>query len=443
MRNTFQALQGFINRPVFPLLLINFIGALGYSIILPFLVYLVLDFGGNEILYGLMAATYPLFQMFGAPMLGSWSDRIGRKKVLMISQAGTLLSWLVFLMAFLVPVQTIFSISTAAYGLISITIPLFILMGARALDGLTGGNISVANAYLSDISTDEDRKQNFGQMSAAMNLGFILGPVIAGFLSSFESGKLFTVILAAVVSIIGLLTIYFFLPETKINPEVETCPEEKLKKVLVSEHKECYPVEGADEHSFRSVLRQDRAPLMLVLYFLIFLAFNVFYATFPVYASSTLSWSPQTLGTFFTVLSTSMILMQGPGLARLSKRFDELQLYWAGTLVMTLTFFVFTLPWTATIYLGAMLYGIGNGMMWPSYMAMLSRIGSPSKQGRLQGLANSMGSLASIIGLLTGGLLLSFMGSSVYFLPAGVLILILIISFRMPDQTTPNLATQS
>ncbi|MEO1438087.1 MAG: MFS transporter [Bacteroidota bacterium] len=441
LASTSSALQQFIQRPVFPLLLVNFIGALGYSIILPFLVYLVLDFGGNEILYGLMAATYPLFQMFGAPMLGSWSDRIGRKKVLMISQAGTLLSWLIFIVAFLVPVETVFSFSTAAYGLISITIPLFILMSARALDGLTGGNISVANAYLSDISTDKDRKQNFGQMSAAMNLGFILGPVIAGFLSSFEAGKLLTVILAAIISVIGLLTIYFFLPETKMNPDVETCPEEKLKKVLVAEHKECYPLEGAEDHTYRSVLQQDRAPLMLLLYFLIFLAFNVFYATFPVYASVTLTWSPQTLGTFFTVLSTTMILMQGPGLARLSKQFNEQQLYWAGTLVMVLTFFLLTLPGIVTIYLAAICYGLGNGMMWPSYMAMLSKIGSPSKQGRLQGLANSMGSLASIIGLLTGGFLLSFLGASVYFFPAGILLLILFISFRLPSAPSPKLAT--
>jgi len=86
-----------------PLLSVNFIGALGYSIILPFLVYLVKDFGGNEVIYGLMGAVYPAFQLIGGPILGKWSDKVGRKKVLLISQIGTFVSWLVFIIAFFVP----------------------------------------------------------------------------------------------------------------------------------------------------------------------------------------------------------------------------------------------------------------------------------------------------------------------------------------------------
>ena len=90
---------------ILPLLSVNFIGALGYSIILPFLVYLVKDFGGNEVIYGLMGAVYPAFQLVGGPILGKWSDRVGRKKVLLISQIGTFVSWLVFIIAFFVTYQ--------------------------------------------------------------------------------------------------------------------------------------------------------------------------------------------------------------------------------------------------------------------------------------------------------------------------------------------------
>ncbi|MEM9025095.1 MAG: MFS transporter, partial [Bacteroidota bacterium] len=88
---------------IFPILLVNFIGTLGFSLVLPFLVVLVLRFGGNELIYGFLGATYSLFQLIGAPVLGGWSDRQGRRKILLLSQAGTFLAWVVFLVALMVP----------------------------------------------------------------------------------------------------------------------------------------------------------------------------------------------------------------------------------------------------------------------------------------------------------------------------------------------------
>ncbi|MCZ6595237.1 MAG: MFS transporter, partial [Bacteroidetes bacterium] len=88
---------------LFPILLVNFIGTLGYSIILPFLIILVIRFGGDELMYGIMGATYSFFQLIGAPILGNWSDRYGRKKILLLSQAGTFLAWVLFIVALLIP----------------------------------------------------------------------------------------------------------------------------------------------------------------------------------------------------------------------------------------------------------------------------------------------------------------------------------------------------
>src|SRR5215217_9397452 len=130
--------------PLYPLLLINFIGTLGFSIVLPFLVFLVIDFGGNAIVYGILAAMYPAFQLIGAPILGRWSDIYGRKKVLLISHGGTLVGWIIFLFAFFLPDENLFSINSLLVGTFVITLPLVILFIARALDGITGGNVSVA-----------------------------------------------------------------------------------------------------------------------------------------------------------------------------------------------------------------------------------------------------------------------------------------------------------
>lgn len=133
---------------LFPILLTNFIGTLGFSIVLPFLVFLVKDFGGNAIvfgiLFGILSATYPAFQLIGAPILGRWSDFYGRKKVLLLSNGGTVIGWIFFLLALFMPVEKLFSFDSALIGTFVITLPLLILFLARAIDGITGGNISVA-----------------------------------------------------------------------------------------------------------------------------------------------------------------------------------------------------------------------------------------------------------------------------------------------------------
>ena len=117
--------------PLYPLLLINFIGTLGFSIVLPFLVFLVIDFGGNAIIYGILAAVYPAFQLIGAPILGRWSDIYGRKKVLLVSNGGTLIGWIFFLFALFLPVENLFSIDSSLFGTFAITLPLLVLFFAR------------------------------------------------------------------------------------------------------------------------------------------------------------------------------------------------------------------------------------------------------------------------------------------------------------------------
>jgi MFS family permease len=412
---------GFLRSPIFPLLLVNFIGALGYGIILPFLAFLVIDFGGNEVIYGLIASSYPLFQMFGAPLLGSWSDRVGRKRVLLVSQAGTLLSWIIFLLAFIPKANPLLHIQSSTFGEFNLTWPLIIVLLARAMDGLTGGNISVANAYLSDISTEAERKKRFGQMSSSMSLGFILGPAIAGLLASISNGNLLTIIVTAFISLLGLIAIQFLLPEVKPKTEVYKPDQSKIKKTLGVECKECVKTQE-EKSAWMQVVLQPKAPFMIALFFLIFLAFNLFYSTFSVHTVSNLNWTPRRLGFFFTVLSGVMIIGQGPMLSYLSKKYSDLLLFCVGSVAMAATFVCMTSNRIEVLYFAAVLFGLGNGIMWPSYLAMLSKVGSPQKQGSLQGLANSSGSLASIIGLSVGGVLLSLIQADIYLISALLLI---------------------
>ena len=137
---------------IFPLLLVNFISTLGFSIVIPFLIFLVSKFGGNALVYGILGAVYPAFQLIGAPLLGKWSDFYGRKKILLLSGLGTFIGWIIFFISFFLPQKSVLDFNILFIGQILITLPVFILFIARAVDGLTGGNISVANAYLADIT---------------------------------------------------------------------------------------------------------------------------------------------------------------------------------------------------------------------------------------------------------------------------------------------------
>lgn len=418
------------NRRLFPLLLINFIGALGYSVILPFLVYLIKDFGGNAVIYGIIGAVYPLFQFIGAPLLGSWSDRVGRKRVLLVSQAGTFISWVIFIIAFAVPITNVGSIATEQYGIIALTLPIIILIVARAFDGLTGGNISVANAYLSDITEGKERDAGFGKMAATMNLGFIIGPVISGVLSSLPNGKLLTVLLSAFISLAGIFIIQFMLPNVDTKDTADSEPS-LLKRLFNREQRECRDYKKVRKAG-GNIFKIPHVPFFIILYFGIFLAFNFFYAAFPIYAADMLEWSPSQLGVFFTVLSGVMIFVQGWMLPRLSEKIRDIWLFIAGNILLVACFSLLTVKQGIFIYSSAVLFGLGNGIMWPSFLGMLSRIGTKQQQAAIQGFAGGAGSLASIIGMLSGGFIYSHMHGQIFFLAAGGLLIIAIAGLALP-----------
>jgi DHA1 family tetracycline resistance protein-like MFS transporter len=415
-----------------PLLGVNFIGTLGFSIILPFLVYLVADLGGNALIYGMVGATYSAFQLFGAPVLGSWSDRVGRKKVLLVSQLGTLVSWGIFTVALLIPVRAIVHAETSFLGNFTLTVPLLLIFLARAFDGLTGGNVSVANAYLADITDERDRSRNFGRMSIAANLGFILGPALAGILSVTLLAELLPVLLALGISFVGVLLIVLLLPESR------PCPPGTLRKpsgsharrVLGQEHKDCTP-EAADKPRLREILKLEKIPLFLLLYFILFLGFNIFYTAFPLHALRRLEWPVTSMGVFFSLLSLAMIVFQGPVLTALSRRFSETFLLLAGTLILAINFFMLMISTTALTFLAALFFAAGNGLMWPSFLSLLSKQAGDRFQGAVQGVAGSAGSLASIIGLVLGGLLYEVLGAATFLVSGSLIVLVFVLALRL------------
>lgn len=421
---------GTVKLSLLPVLSVNFVGTLGFSIVVPFLVFLVTKWGGNALVYGLIGATYSAFQLIGAPILGRWSDRYGRKKILLLSQAGTLVSWLVFLTAFFVPVRVISAIDSTTLGQFTLTLPLILLFLARAADGITGGNVSVANAYLADITDEEDRSRNFGRMALSGNLGFVLGPALAGLLGATIYGEILPVVAAVAISILATLIIVFGLKES--DPCILTrSPEPRsLRKVFGQEHKDCIRIRTPETVTLRTVLRIAGIPRLFVVYFLVMLGFSFFYIGFPVHAVKELQWTVTDTGAFFAYLSLLMVVVQGPILARASKRLSDSTLVFSGTLILTLGFI--GLFWTSNvvIYVAATLMALGNGLMWPSVMAMLSNAAGDEHQGAVQGTGGSIGAIASIVGLIAGGLLYNWLGAWLFVLAAIVVLPVSIVTPR-------------
>jgi MFS family permease len=391
-----------------------------------------MKFGGDAVIYSLLAATYPAFQLIGSPLLGRWSDIYGRRKVLLLSNAGTAIGWILFIMALVLPNVSVFNINLEYFGTFVVAVPLLFIFLARAIDGVTGGNISVANAYLSDISTDKNRSNNFGKMAISSNLGFILGPALAGILGGTFYGSLLPVLAALILSIVTLVVIGFLLQESKSKSNPIMIPEEgTIRKVFAQECKDCYPQDSAVKSKFGDVFKLEHISYLLVLYFLIFLGFNVYYASFPTHAANVLHWSVTQLGIFYAILSGIMVFIQGPVLRKALKKFSEEKLVIIGSLILGTNFVLFFSESIISVYTAVVLFSIGNGLMWPSFMSILSKRAGTVLQGAVQGVAGSFGGVASIIGLIAGGVLYNLTGEATFLVSAVIIFSVFVMSFRL------------
>ena len=401
-----------------PILVVHFCGTLGFSIALPFLVFLVTDFGGAPWTYGLVGATYSAAQLVGAPILGRWSDRTGRRPVLLLSQGGTLLAWLIFLGALQLERHVLGEVAGA-----TVTVPLLLVFLARLLDGLTGGNISVANAYVADLTRDdkEARSVAFGRMGMATSLGFTLGPALAGLLGGLGDGYSAPVMAAALVSAVGVA-----LCATLKEPGGR-CPEgppqqRTLNRVLGQQQRRC---DRQPTRLDRSVLRQPTVLLLLSATFVLFLGFNLYYASWPIHTTQSIGWSSVELGAFFSLMSIAMVVMQGPVLQWATKRFAPRTVFGVGLTGLVVAFLCFPIEMSFAAYAGGLLFAFGNGLAWATFQARTSNAVPDSEQGIVQGASASAGALASIVGLILGGMLYPVFGKGVFLLCTAHFVLVL------------------
>ena len=181
----------------------------------------------------------------------------------------------------------------------------------------------------------------------------------------------------------------------------------------------------------RQVLRIPCVSRLLTTHFLVMLAFHFFYASFPMHAARGLGWPSRKVGIFLAVLSLMMVLVQGPVLSWASRRFREGPLVLFGLMVLAASFWLFGASRYAVLLLAAAGMALGNGLMWPSLLALISKAAGAKDQGVVQGYASSGGALASIFGLVLGGVLFELIGTHVFVLASGIFVAAALVSLSL------------
>ncbi|MBA3471375.1 MAG: MFS transporter [Herpetosiphonaceae bacterium] len=382
--------------PLLAIFLVAFVGMLSYGIIIPITPFYAQSFGASDFTIGLLIGSYALMQFIFAPILGRLSDRFGRRPLLLVSLAGTVGSLILF-------------------GFANSLVLLFV---GRILDGITGGNISIAQAYVSDVTTPENRARGMGMIGAALGLGFIVGPAIGGFLSRNGNYQL-PIFVAAGIATLSFVLTAFLLPEPPRTTE--------------------YARQARTFDIFRLVraFAHPRIGRLLQVTLLVALAFTAFETTFALFAARRLGYGSMSTGYALAYIGIVVALVQGGLIRRLAKKFGEGLLIVAGALLLGLSLLLLGfIQTTLELVLVGMLLAAGEGVLTPSLSSLVSRRSLPSEQGEHLGLYQSMGSFARIIAPLSATWLLQRAGLAVPYMIGGGLVLlasVLAVQFIRPE----------
>lgn len=361
-------------KRLFSILLVVFIDLLGFSLILPLLPYYAETFGASEFVTGLLIAVYALMQLIGAPLLGRLSDRYGRRPILLISVFGTFIGFLLF----------------------GFATTLWMLFAARILDGLTGGNLSVAQAYISDVTDAKNRAKGLGLIGAAFGVGFIIGPATGGVLSQY--GYNVPAFVAAGLALINFILIYAWLPESLTKEKMEQIDAQKQPSVTLE--------------ALVTALKRPFTGSLLITRFFFSLAFAIFQTIFSLYALAKFNLSARDTGFVLTYVGVLSVFVQGFLVGRLTNRFREDHLITFAVALMAVSLLGWALApsvlWLLVVLTPTSLSG---GILNTLLSSTLTKAVKPQEIGGILGLATSIESSTRIIAPILGGALLERVGT--------------------------------
>jgi predicted MFS family arabinose efflux permease len=360
------------------------------TILIPIIYLYGKQFGLNDFQTSLLFSIYSIAQFFATPVIGKLSDRFGRKPLLIISLAGTLIA------------NTIAGTATTAT----------LLFLARFLDGITGGNASVAQAVISDVTDQKNRAQAFGIYGAAMGLGFILGPAISLLAQQISLGTAFLV--SAAVAMIAVLMTIFLLPETlkTKSPKATNIFDLGLENLIKG-------------------LAMPGIGILLLINFCTGLTFTMFTYAFQPYFIKVLDQNSRSLTLLFLIFGTLGVIMQTWGVSVLSRKFNVVKILFLGLCIRSLSFLLMPI-WPNINYfiIVSILFALFNALVQPMISTLISLNAQPQDQGTALGLNASYLSISNGIGPVIAGMIVQQSKPITYSYPlylAGVLTFLVLV----------------
>jgi multidrug resistance protein len=364
-----------------------FIDLLGFGIIIPLLPFYAESFGANALTIGLLGTSFSLMQFLFSPIWGRWSDRIGRKPIIMVGLMGSCVSYLTLALA----------------------TSLTLLFVARIIGGIAGANIPAAQAYIADVTTPANRAKGMGMIGAAFGLGFIFGPAIGGILSrvSPETPMWF----ASALCLANFVAAWFLLPESRTANNTT----KGLGRM----------------DAFRHALGRPTLLLLLALYFIVTLAFSGFETTFALFSEAKFGFTTATIGFVFAFIGIVLASVQGMLVGRVVKIVGERRLIPLAILSIAIGIGLIPFVWSIpTLLVALFALAVGMGFNNPALSSMVSKLADPDDQGGILGLASSIASLGRVVGPAWGGYLYDAYGMTTpYVSAAGLMMIAFVVSF--------------
>ncbi|RKY93628.1 MAG: MFS transporter [Ignavibacteriae bacterium] len=375
-----------------------FVDLLGFGILIPILPsFAKLELLVDEAAIGVVIAVYSFVQFLFNPILGKLSDRYGRKPVIVISLL----------------------INAIGYIIFAFTTSYIILLVSRIVAGIGGSSIAVAQAYIADVTTKENRAKGMGIIGAAFGLGFVFGPLIGGFLSSY--GYMITGFGSASFSILAFILTLILLPESNLNREAATGRERKL----------------FDLDAFRKVFAKPERAILIGLFFVLTFSFANIYGTFALLGLEIYGFTDLQNGYMFGIIGLTSAIVQGGLIGRISKVLNRITMLKIGSFLIMVTLAL--IPFGGS-FLGLAIISVflafGTGIFQPTVLSLISEVTPENEQGVTLGVNQSVSSFARVLGPLWGGFAFEFLGYPFPFLTGAAFTLVLFIAtvFYIPKR---------
>ena len=377
--------------PLLPIFLIVLVDILGFTIVYPLLPFYAERFGAGPLVATTLVSVYALCSLISTPIIGRLSDQFGRRRLLLLSQAGT----------------------CAGFIVLGFSNALWMLFLGRILDGITAGNLALAQAYISDHTQPQDRAKSFGIIGIAFGIGFFFGPAMAGWLSDGGHRLHVPFVIAACLSVTSMICTYTLLEPGVPGQPHKGSPEQKLVREVNAGGPGGKRPGLFDLATYFEYFRRPGLGSLYLQFFLFAFAFSAFMSGFALFAERRFTtadghpWTAREVGFLFAYSGLLGIILQGGILGRLVKRFGEARLVIAGFIAVMIAYALLGFAEVLAVLLVATtMSAFGNGVLRPAVTSLITQGVGRHEQGIALGISGSLNSLAMILAPPVGGQLL-------------------------------------